>query len=88
MDPNAGVYQLPYNIEAVRRISSGKRGEGDEILEKKSRFKKKGFWEEYKVVGNFIHPCPHDTPGLPCGDEGSVFADQIQQRLRSQLKSS
>ena len=51
-------YHLPYYIEAFwKNIKSGKReGDGNFKERKKQDFKKWG-WEEYQVVGNFIHPC-------------------------------
>ena len=46
---------LSYNIETVRKKQHV--GMGMEILGKIIKILKNGNGEEYRVVGNFIHPC-------------------------------
>ena len=48
-------YHLFYYIKAVGRISSGENGKG--TGEENKDFKNNGGGEEYKILGNFIHPC-------------------------------
>ena len=42
--------------QAVEEYLVGKRGRGRKFWGRKSRLKKNGGGEEYKVVGNFVHP--------------------------------
>ena len=41
----------------MERMLIGEWGKGMEILGKKIKIFKNGGWEEYQLVGNFIHPC-------------------------------
>ena len=48
-------YHISYNIEAVGKNIKWGKGKGMEISAKKIKILKNG-WEEYHIIGNFIHP--------------------------------